>query len=288
MPPPPKVTIKEDSDDDDLDDLDDILDEFQSLPQPTGKPSTKTGDAGASDGNRGPSLGSLDDDFARQLQLGMQDLLGEMQDSKELQDQFEHLVKELNDATAAPGTMPSAPSSSRPSDQAAANFQDRIKQTMDRMKSSGAEVDAAVADSEADDFLSEMLKQMQGAAGEGESDEDFSSMLLNMMEQLTSKEILYEPMKELNGKYPEWLRNNESKQPAEDLRRYREQYGVVKEIVAKFEEPEYRDESDNDREFIIDRMQKMQAAGAPPTELMGEMGQGLDIPPDVDSNCAVQ
>ena len=32
----------------------------------------------------------------------------------------------------------------------------------------------------------------------------------------------------------------------------------------------------------------MQAAGAPPKELMGEMGQGLDIPPDVDSNCAVQ
>jgi len=109
-----------------------------------------------------------------------------------------------------------------------------------------------------------------------------------MMEQLTSKEILYEPMKELNEKYPEWLRNNESKQSAEDLQRYQEQYGVVKEIVAKFEEPEYRDESDKDREFIIDRMQKMQAAGAPPKELMGEMGQGLDIPPDVDSNCAVQ
>ena len=166
-------------------------------------------------------------------------------------------MKELNDATAAPGPGPAASSSSRPSDQAAANFQDRIKQTMDRMKSSGAEVDAAVADSETDDFLSEMLKQMQGAAGEGESDEDFSKMLLNMMEQLTSKEILYEPMKELNEKYPEWLRNNESKQSAEDLQRYREQYGVVKEIVAKFEEPEYRDESDKDREFIIDRMQKV-------------------------------
>lgn len=166
-------------------------------------------------------------------------------------------MKELNDATAAPGPGPAASPSSRPSDQAAANFQDRIKQTMDRMKSSGAEVDAAVADSETDDFLSEMLKQMQGAAGEGESDEDFSKMLLNMMEQLTSKEILYEPMKELNEKYPEWLRNNESKQSAEDLQRYREQYGVVKEIVAKFEEPEYRDESDKDREFIIDRMQKV-------------------------------
>ena len=119
----------------------DLLDEFQSSPQLTGEPSTKTGDTGPSNDNSGPSLGSLDDDFARQLQLGMQDLLGEMQDSvwqalrpqmtggwqtdnqlqKELQDQFEHLVKELNDATAAPGPIPSASSSSRPSDQAAAN-----------------------------------------------------------------------------------------------------------------------------------------------------------------------
>lgn len=59
----------------------DILDEFQSLPQPTGEPSTNASGTGASNDSCGPSLGPLDDDFARQLQLGMQDLLGEMQDS---------------------------------------------------------------------------------------------------------------------------------------------------------------------------------------------------------------
>lgn len=171
-------------------------------------------------------------------------------------------MKELNDATAAPGPS-KATAPPRPADQAAANFQDRIKQTMDRMKSSGAEVDAAVADSEGEDLLSEMLKQMQGAVGEGESDEDFSKMLLNMMEQLTSKEILYEPMKELNDKYPEWLRNNEEKQSLEDLQRYTEQYEVVSEIVAKFEEPEYRDDSDKDREYIIERMQKVLICSLP-------------------------
>lgn len=174
---------------------------------------------------------------------------------------------------------------------------------MERMKSSEAEVDAAVADSEGDDFLAEMLKQMQSAGGDGESDEDFSKMLLTMMEQLTSKEILYEPMRELADKYPEWLRKNEGKEPSEDIERYRDQYLVVKEIVAKFEEPAYRDENDKDRDYIIDRMQKvcaltsftfnlmiwpqMQAAGAPPTELMGEMGQGLDLPSDMDSNCTI-
>ncbi|KAH8144556.1 uncharacterized protein LAJ45_11453 [Morchella importuna] len=268
---PPTPTVEEDSDDDD--ELDDFLDDFETPSIPaTQMRAVKTEGQGAPQTDNGqPS--SLDDDFARQLQLGMQDLLGEIQDSKELQDQFEHLVKELNDAATGGKATTSSSSAPKPL-KAPANFQDRIKQTMERMKSSEAEVDAAVADSEGDDFLAEMLKQMQSAGGDGESDEDFSKMLLTMMEQLTSKEILYEPMRELADKYPEWLRKNEGKEPSEDIERYRDQYLVVKEIVAKFEEPAYRDENDKDRDYIIDRMQKMQAAGAPPTELMGEMGQG--------------
>ncbi|RPB06965.1 Pex19 protein [Morchella conica CCBAS932] len=281
---PPTPTVEEDSDDDD--ELDDFLDDFETPSIPaTQMRAVKTEGQGAPQTDNGqPS--SLDDDFARQLQLGMQDLLGEIQDSKELQDQFEHLVKELNDAATGGKATTSSSSAPKPL-KAPANFQDRIKQTMERMKSSEAEVDAAVADSEGDDFLAEMLKQMQSAGGDGESDEDFSKMLLTMMEQLTSKEILYEPMRELADKYPEWLRKNEGKEPSEDIERYRDQYLVVKEIVAKFEEPAYRDENDKDRDYIIDRMQKMQAAGAPPTELMGEMGQGLDLPSDMDSNCTI-
>lgn len=176
---------------------------------------------------------------------------------KELQDQFERLVGELSDAASIGKVTPSSSMAAPKPATVPANFQDRIKQTMERMKSSEAEVDAAVADSEGDDFLAEMLKQMQGAAGEGEGDEDFSKMLLTMMEQLTSKEILYEPMRELADKYPAWLSKNEGKEPQEDIDRYREQYGVVKEIVAKFEEPTYRDENDKDRDYIIDRMQKV-------------------------------
>lgn len=174
-----------------------------------------------------------------------------------MQDQFEHLVKELSDAATIGKDTPSSSIAAPKPATVPANFQDRIKQTMERMKSSEAEVDAAVADSEGDDFLAEMLKQMQGAAGEGEGDEDFSKMLLTMMEQLTSKEILYEPMRELADKYPTWLSKNEGKEPQEDIDRYREQYGVVKEIVAKFEESAYRDENDKDRDYIIDRMQKV-------------------------------
>lgn len=187
-------------------------------------------------------------------------------------------MKELSDATASTATTattattaakpastpihtnaPAVGSTASPAQNSpkptSLEFQERIKQTMDRMKSSEAEVDAAVADTDTDNFLAEMLKQMQAGAGDDGGNEDFSNMLVNMMEQLTSKDILYEPMKELDDKYPEWLRKNEDLQPAEDLGRYKQQASIVKEIVMKFEGPGYRDDDEACREYIVERMQ---------------------------------
>jgi len=183
-----------------------------------------------------------------------------------MQGQFEKLAKELNEAmatgdatnptAAAPAAAPAAVTDSKATD----NFQERIKATMDRMKSSNAEVDAGLADADSDDFLAEMLKSMGGTGADNE--EDFSTMLVTMMEQLTSKEILYEPMKELYEKYPEWMRKNEATESKDDMERYRAQFVIVKEIVSKFDEPDYKDEDESCREFIVERMQKV---GYPPT-----------------------
>lgn len=132
---------------------------------------------------------------------------------------------------------------------------------MERMQASGEQATAAAAAEGTDDFLAEMLKQMGGGAGldaggEG-NEEEFSKMLLGMMEQLTNKEILYEPMKELDEKFPEWLVKNKDKTTKEDVQRYELQQGLVKEIVAKFEEKTYSDSKKEDREYIVERMQKV-------------------------------
>lgn len=55
----------------------DLLDEFEG----PSKAATKSSKAGVQGAPKYDSAGSVDDDFARQLQLGMQDLLGEIQDS---------------------------------------------------------------------------------------------------------------------------------------------------------------------------------------------------------------
>lgn len=187
----------------------------------------------------------------------------------EMKAQFESIFKELDGAAAAaaaPATdsAPASPAGASSSAQAAeaaatdASFQDTIRRTMERMQNSGEQATAAATAEGSDDFVAELLKQMQAGDLEGEgNDEELSKMLLGMMEQLTNKEILYEPMKELDDKFPDWLEKNKDKTSKEDLKRYEEQQGFVREIVAKFEEPDYTDENAAYREYIVDRMQKV-------------------------------
>ncbi|KAI9843886.1 MAG: Peroxisome chaperone and import receptor [Sclerophora amabilis] len=326
----PRVEDIPDPDEDELDDLDDMLDEFSATKidnedapsasgpgRPTGSESTATAAA-----PHLPASGE-EDDFTKQLQTGMADLLGELDSSSDMQQQFEKFMKEFSDAAgpaaeshATPGAPEPAPAPkqrptsthSNPADPAStsstaaateATFQETIRKTMQRMQDSGAQASAAAASSSDngggdDDILAEMLKQMQqqsGGGGDGGlgSEEDFSKMLLGMMEQLTNKDILYDPMKELHDKFPAWLRDHDGDAvPADDLKRYREQQALVGDIVARFEKEGYSDDDAKDREFIVERMQRMQAAGSPPADLVGNMGAAQEALGDLDSGCAQQ
>jgi peroxin-19 len=189
-----------------------------------------------------------------------------------MQSQFESMLKELSGTTAleeAAGlpsnsaTAQSQPgaSTSKAGTSAAGeeSFQDTIKKTIERIQASGEQATAAAAADNSDDILAELMKQIQAGAelgGEG-TEEDFSKMLLGMMEQLTNKDILYEPMKELDDKFPDWIAKNKAKTPEDDMKRYEEQRIVVREIVAKFEERTYADSNVADREYIVERMQKV-------------------------------
>ena len=283
-----------------------MLDDFSSLkvdakkpaaaPEPVAAAAAPAAAAASADEANLENLMS-DDDFAKQLQAGMADLLGELESSvsslslslsvwvhpdrpclrhhvltadsqPEMQAQFDSIFKELG-AAAASGEIPvpetsakAAPSggAGTPGGAGSASFQDTIRQTMERMQASGEQATAAASAEGSDDFLAELMKQMEsgglGGGGEG-GEEDFSKMLLGMMEQLTNKEILYEPMKELNDKFPEWLEKNRDKTPEADLKRYEEQQALVKEIVAKFDQPTFSDANAEDRQYIVDRMQKV-------------------------------
>lgn len=207
----------------------------------------------------------------------MENLIGELDADPEMQKEFERMMQELISAGAAPtdaeaakhiglatdavmhpeedtGDKPKAGLAGKEKE----SFQDTIRRTMERMQASGEQASAAAAagtNSSEEDMLAQMMRELQASGGGGE--EDFNSMLMGMMAQLTHKEILYEPMKELHDKFPAWLEKNQDKTSADELDRYKGQQKVVGEIVGRFERKGYSDDNEADREYIVERMQKV-------------------------------
>ena len=215
----------------------------------------------------------------------MADLMGELDSNPEMQKEFERMMAELvqagqaptdaeaiehigrateavhlSDSTAAAATSAAfAGAGKKGSSSQQESFQDTVRKTMERMQASGASADAAAASdgpsSAEDDMMAQLMKELQAGGGGGE--EDFNKMLMGMMSQLTNKEILYEPMKELYDKFPAWMEENKSKTGKEDLSRYEEQHAMVKQIVERFEKKGYSDDNEDDREYIVERMQRV-------------------------------
>lgn len=230
----------------------DVLDEFANVKIDTTSPVPATSGPGR------PGDAADEDEFAKQLQSEMAELLA----APEMQQQFDELLKGLGEPgrSVPPFGIPPHPDTDDvlTTGEADHSFQETIRKTMARMKESGDLASAAAVSTDSDDILAQMLKEMEsgGFGGEG-NDEGFSQILMGMMEQLTNKEILYEPMKELNEKFPAWLIAHRGTVDESDLKRYEEQCQLVGEIVQRFEKAGYSDSNAADREYIVQRMQKV-------------------------------
>ena len=203
-------------------------------------------------------------DFSKQLQEQMAALMGSVDESPEMKQEIEAMLQELGTApdTALSGDKshpPSAAAAARSPEQPSAieePFQETIRKTMERIQASGEKATTAAKSEGSDEMLAGMLKEMQNSGSESTGDDEgFNKMLMGMMEQLTNKDILYDPMKELHDKFPTWMAKNRAETGQEDLKRYEEQQKLVKEIVCRFEQPDYSDSKTADREYIVERMQ---------------------------------
>lgn len=167
---------------------------------------------------------------------------------------------ELSGANATPAPAASSTSGNN-SEQPAESFNEAIQRTMERMKDSGnrATEAASTDDGLSDDMLAQLLKAVEAGASGGGEDGDLTKMFMGMMEQLSNKEMLYEPMKELDGKFGPWIEKNkaDNKVSAEDMERYEKQARIVNQIVTKFEENGYSDEDPKCREYVWERMQEV-------------------------------
>ena len=201
-------------------------------------------------------------DFNKQLQEQMAALMGNVDETPEMKREIEAMLLDLGAAggPAQPGEKsPSSHVKASKGESSSTNeepFQESIRKTMERMQASGDQATAAAQSENSEDFLAQMMNEMQKSGLENAGDDEgFNKMLMGMMEQLTNKDILYEPMKELHEKFPSWMAKNKDSTGKDDLKRYEEQQRLVAEIVDKFEQSTYSDTKTADREFIVERMQ---------------------------------
>ncbi|KAJ7767468.1 Pex19 protein family-domain-containing protein, partial [Mycena maculata] len=298
---PPSLTV----DADDLDDLDDVLDQFSSPvtspppPPPTatvssfGRPRTNTrvdpppvqipgnGLANVKEGDEDP----LTADFAAELAKGMESLMREIgtgqasgsdagPDDAALKAAWEAMLVEGMDGMALETPTAAAGESS--------DFQRKIQKAMGKLR----EGEETLQDSSTDpgaESLEALLAQLKelGAGADGAGDlpgdeAELAGFLENMMGELMSKEVLYEPLTELADKFPPYLASPPAPLSAQDRTRYEAQLERVRAILAVFDAPTFDDADPKMRESVVALMAEMQSFGSPPTELMGPLPPGLN------------
>jgi len=114
-----------------------------------------------------------------------------------------------------------------------------------------------------------------GEAGDS-SKNPMQTMMDTMLQHLLSKDVLYEPMKEMAEKYPSWLKKNGKKIPDDELFRFEAQLVKTKAIIAAFEDDTV------EHSEIVRLLQEMQSLGNPPDEIMREMANknGMRLGPN--------
>ncbi|CAG8449320.1 10375_t:CDS:2 [Ambispora leptoticha] len=273
--------------DDDLDNLlDDVLDNFSNV---TVSSSAKTnilngGSASNAPTNNAPTnnaslsspeledssngLGLEDEEYAQQFTAEMEALVKKLGDPEELRQTFEAFLK--NDYTESTETTGGVNSSGNTKK----SFQETINQTLNKLQKSSDQVDAEVSEEDAnEEFLAEMMRQMEGLPYNG----DIQDMFEKVMEQLTSKDILYEPMKHIATKYPEWLKDNKDKISQEEYERYKRQSDYIQKIAAYFEAPDYDEKNEQQNKELVDLMQKLQDFGQPPAGVLADLAPDMEL-----------
>ncbi|KAG8737044.1 Peroxisome chaperone and import receptor [Ceratobasidium sp. 414] len=279
----------------DLDELDDLLDQFTPAPpsvpsatKPAAEPTNPPPDAFSeefetalaremeammrgAEGPGGPSPKSTEEMTAAWQKM----LIGELEGTND-PESLDDLLKSF-DVGANPSASTSAapaPSSSAPGTDDA--FQQTVRQAMDKLKASDANARSG-AESETESFaqLLKQLGEMGGGEG-GEGDEGLQGMIENMMGQLMGKEILHEPLVELDAKFPGYF-DEHPELSEKDKTKFKSQQALVKKIVAVFEQPNYSDDNLEMSKEILELMNQMQELGSPPAEILGDMPPGFDL-----------
>ena len=198
----------------------------------------------------------------------MADLMDKMKDP-EFASTLEDTFKKL-----ASGGTPENPSDPFAALHQGGNPMDKsVASTLKMMSEASSDMEGMDTGS-AEQMGEDIMKKMMGEFEKLGEKQDFQEIIDGMMRQLLSKEVMYEPMKEITKKFPKWLAENEDSLSKEDYERFGKMYQYFQKIVAVYEsEP-------NNYTRLMELMQDMQECGQPPAEIVKELAPGLEFGPN--------
>ncbi|GMM35297.1 Pex19 protein [Saccharomycopsis crataegensis] len=300
------------ADNDDFDDLDDYLDDFAD--EILDKPYTVGVEH---DGESAPAKNDADQEgndelteqqLEKEIETQMASLFGESYKDPQSKKHLDELMNQLASTFDLGGQQPADDKEeSTKKEDIPKDFSSVISGTMSRLKDQDAKIDQSIKKEEADkqqpslsnqeDLLAKLMKDMNldetlGGLGfdpsEGISDEGGLEQLLNnMVVQLTSKELLYDPMSKLSIGLPKYIGENETnpKVSKDDMERYKSQLKHVEKILSIYDDPKFDDKNDEYQKLISDNLEQLHECGLPPPELMDDMpGASTGISPPMNFN----
>ncbi|KAL8114430.1 peroxisome biogenesis protein 19-2-like [Apium graveolens] len=220
---------------DDLDQLlDSALDDFQSLNLTSS--AQRSGDNGGNKEYSGPSLSG---GGVQGLGMDLPDLKSKKMGKQKVSKESQHVSEALD------------------------KLREQTRETVKGLES----ITAPMPEFGSDAMMEDWVKQFEELAGS----QDMDSIMETMMQQLLSKDVLQDPMREIGERYPKWLEDHKAMLSKEDYDRYFHQHELIKELNGVYEtEP-------GNFNKIVELMQKMQECGQPPNDIVQELAPDFDI-----------
>jgi peroxin-19 len=128
-----------------------------------------------------------------------------------------------------------------------------------------AGIDASKMEEAGEGMMEDMMAQFE-ALGEKE---DYNEVVDGVMRQLLSKDLMFEPTRQICDKFPEWLALHKKNLSDAEYENYGRQYQSFQKILAV-----YITEPDNFPR-LMELMFDMQQYGQPPAEIIQDLAPGL-------------
>lgn len=125
------------------------------------------------------------------------------------------------------------------------------------------------------DDISRMFSGIDLSQDGGSAGNQFLPFMQGMMQSLLSAEVLLPSLKDLSGKYPQWLAENGDKIEPQEKERFIKQQQLMELVCSELETELPTDSAEVKKERfhkVLENMQKMQDLGTPPQDLVGDLG----------------